>query len=463
MSIGIDVRRVIEAGERTFGVARGRWLGWLLLPLVLLGLSACGGNCGGETGSVRRLVDFVGLTLAVPQWSLDGDQIMFEGMTVDGVGSLEGQRLDWISLRVLRPDLSPDGSRVVYGRAPEKWYSTVIETSKLDGSDRQRLFESDELAFSPAWSPDGARIAFARKTGIYTMAADGSDVRWIARFTEEGRIWGEAWHSWHTGPVWSPDGKALAYVVMEPALDIPPPVQYPIRYSLHIAAVDGSGSTRLFATTAHGTRGLDEIGWPSWSPDGEQLAFVRVVFGLYDSGRYSVGEEIDAPRGSTVYTIRRDGSELREVAPGIPRAGWPHEHVLFPSASWSPDGSEILFGLGNGYIYVANADGGGYRQVGEGFYVSWSLDGSRIAVADPRGDPSDAFLGGDLRLFGTASQGGVRLGGTERVRDPATYWTHDYLWTVAPDGSDRRVLVRRDKEGALVAANPAPKPWYRFW
>ena len=461
MSVGMSVKGTHEGMWRMAGVPLRRWL---LLALLLLGLSACGGDCGGPSFPVSRLVDFVGLTLAVPQWSLDGDHIMFEGMTVDGVGSPEGQRLDWISLRVLRPDLSPDGSRVVYGRAPEKWYSTVIETAKPDGSDRQRLFEGDELAFSPAWSPDGARIAFARETGIYTMAADGSDVRWIVRFTEEGRIGGEVWHRWHAGPVWSPDGKALAYVVVEPALDIQRPIRYPTRHVLHVATADGSSSTRLFAATGHGIIGLDSIGWPSWSPDGERLAFMRHVFGGYDSWSYGVGEEIDAPPGFTLYTIRRDGSDLREVAPGIPQVGWWYEHALFPSASWSPDGTETLFNLGNGYIYVANADGGGYRQVGEGTYASWSPDGSRIAVADPRGDPSDAYVIGGIRAVGEVSSSGVGLGGTERVRDPETSWTHDYLWTIAPDGSDRRVLVRRDEEGALVAANPAPpKPWYRFW
>lgn len=444
----------------------GRARGMLLLALLLLGLAGCGGEyCAlGYPPPSEEYTWTFGLTVAVPQWSLDGDHIVFEGMSVDGVDSVEDQRLDWISQEAFRPDLSLDGSRVVYGRDREgDGFSTAIEMSKPDGSGRKRLIKGDEYAFSPAWSPDGARIAFARETGLYTMAADGSDVRWIVRFTEEVSGWGAAWHRWYAGPVWSPDGKALAYVVVEPALDIPPPAQYPTRFALHVAAADGSGSVRVFATSGHGYRGLDAIGWPSWSPDGEQLAFVRHVLLSYESHRSSVSEEIDAPLGFTPYTIRRDGSELREVAAGIPRIGWRYQHVLFPSVSWSPDGSEVLFGLGDGHLYVAQADGGGYHQVGEGSYASWSPDGSRIAVADPLGGRAASYLDNGGRIAGTVLFYGLRLDGTEQLRDPENSIPHDYLWTIAPDGSDRRVLVRRDEEGALVAVNPAPKPWYRFW
>ena len=487
MSVGLKVKGANEGMWRTAGVPLRRWL---LLALLLLGLAGCGGEyCDlGHPPPSEEYTWTFGLTVAVPQWSLDGDHIMFEGMSVDGVDSVEDQRLDWISQEAFRPNLSLDGSRVVYGRDREgDGFSTAIETSKPDGSGRKRLIKGDEYAFSPTWSPDGARIAFARETGLYTMAADGSDVRWIVRFLgnaslsrEERRERDERirqarergapvdledlyWHKWQAGPVWSPDGKALAYVVVEPALDIPPQVRSPSRYSLHVAAADGSGSVRVFAASGHEYRGLDEIGWPSWSPDGEQLAFVRHVPLNYESLRPSTSEEIDAPLGFTPYTIRRDGSELREVAPGIPPAGWRYQHVLFPSVSWSPDGSEVVVGLGDGHLYVAQADGEGYRQVGEGSYASWSPDGSRIAVADPLGGRAASYLDNGGRIAGTVFFYGLRLDGTEQLRDPENSIPHDYLWTISPDGSDRRVLVRRDEEGALVAVNPAPKPWYRFW
>ena len=181
----MNVKGANEGMGRTAGGPLLRQKCMLLLPLMLLGLFAC------SLDSVRYSrsnwsahysiwINF-GCSPVVP-WT--ETEIMFEGMTVDGVNRPEGQRLDWISLRVARPDFSPDGTRVVYGRDPERRgrrsYSKVIESSKLDGSDRKRLFDEDKLyAYSPAWSPDGARIAFVWYTGIYTMAADGSDVRLI--------------------------------------------------------------------------------------------------------------------------------------------------------------------------------------------------------------------------------------------------------------------------------------------
>ena len=393
---------------------------------------------------------------------------MFEGMTVNGVNRPGGAaaRLDLTEGGTAGP--LPGRDRVL----------CTVETQKRSGTPRS--------SSPPSWTvPTGSASSMrtscmlTHRRGLQTAPAshsfgirestpwpaDGSAVRLIVQLTGTGPNYSE--HDLpFAGPVWSPDGKALAYVVWEPAPEIPPPVRTPRRYSLHVAAADGSGSARVFAATGHGTIELDSIGWPSWSPDGERLAFMRHVQWDYDSERYSVGEEIDAPLGFTPYTIRRDGSDLREVAPGIPRVGWNKSVVLFPGASWSPDGTEILFGLGNGYLFVAQADGGGYRQVGVGTYASWSLDGSRIAVADPRGDGYVAYMLDNMRADGEVSSNGGGSGGTERVHDPATPLIRDYLWTIAPDGSDRRVLVRRNEMGVPVAVNPAPpkpKPWYRFW
>ena len=73
-----------------------------------------------------------------------------------------------------------------------------------DGSGVTRLTVNDAVDSSPAWSPDGRRIAFdSTRDGnfeIYVMNADGSGV---TRLTNN-----DAW-DWY--PDWSPDGRRIAF------------------------------------------------------------------------------------------------------------------------------------------------------------------------------------------------------------------------------------------------------------
>ena len=95
------------------------------------------------------------------------------------------------------PDISPDGSRVVYSTTRHKvdgdyarWRSFEIETVGLDGKERLRLTDSPSQEVWPKWSPDGKHIAFARTVpggdpegeGIFVMNADGSNLRQLFPF-----------------------------------------------------------------------------------------------------------------------------------------------------------------------------------------------------------------------------------------------------------------------------------------
>jgi TolB protein len=81
-----------------------------------------------------------------------------------------------------------------------------VYTIKLDGTGRTRLSPAGPGNDSqPDWSPDGTRIAFARRiddqdTQIFVMRPDGTDVRQLTH--EVG---------WHGYPSWSPDGTMIAY------------------------------------------------------------------------------------------------------------------------------------------------------------------------------------------------------------------------------------------------------------
>ena len=366
----------------------------------------------------------------LPEWSKDGSHIVFERVWSskgrgpdDGfyVVASDGSRL-WSmpAKRAYWPSLSPDGSRIAYAITPSQYtLPFYIETYKSDGSNRRRLTESRLNDASPSWSPDGKRIAFSRFTpahtgdrGIYVINADGSGLSWVYRFrsaidgndtvTEIHRI----------GPKWSPDGKTLAFVVVEYQESVG------IRYVLYTIGADGSNLIRMFETVRqnvyYGRHSslIDKIvGTPSWSPDGRKLGFIRRMHHDY---RDFVESEIDGPTGNTVYTIDADGSNLRAVS----ELG---DQAYPPGLSWSPDGTDILFTFNSGgdAEYAGSANNTDYRELGKGQSSFWSPDGSRIAVMT-RLDP-------------------------ESPRS-------DYLYTVAPDGSDVRILVVSDDEGDLKAA-----------
>ncbi len=112
----------------------------------------------------------------------------------------------------------------------------------------------------PRWSPDGQRLALTNIVGrIGTVLADGS-----ARY-DLGP--GDA-------PAWSPDGQRLAFAGASAGLD------YTTR-DLHIIDWQGHGP-RLRLTHANSEQFYVS---PSWSPDGQRLAFVEL-----DSGQIFIGQ-----------------------------------------------------------------------------------------------------------------------------------------------------------------------------
>ena len=377
----------------------------------------------------------------VPQWTPDGADVVFavehwssidpfhEELPKPGiriyVAASDGSSLVPINnygseLHIDHsPSISPDGSRIAYSAYRHVGGDTTwgdytryfeIEMSKLDGSDRRTLTEGTGLAgfdISPVWSPDGSHIAFVRlgdprcmgnprPMEVYTMKADGSDVRKIVdkRPRYAGLTLKRTRMTYEGGLTWSTDGQSLAYVVRE-GVDHN---HSGGRDAIVTVGADGSGLKRLFAFPARGT-----ISHPAWSPNSQRIAFV--------------GQDDQHDSVAKLYTVGRDGSDLRElVSPGV-SASWPRGRP--GSVSWSPDGSQIRFSLGweGDGLYVVNIDGSGLRLIsGEG-YGAWSPDGSRIARVEPEG-------------LGTV------------------------LYVMAPNGSDTRILVRRGDDGALEAVGP---------
>jgi TolB protein len=119
---------------------------------------------------------------------------------------------------------------------------------------------------------------------LATVAIDGSDLR---RLTSGGGV---------TYASYSPDGRSIVHRhIVGP------------RSTIAIMNADGTGDHDV-------TGGVD--GWPSWSPDGERIAFARAARGTMQ-----------------IFTVRRDGSDLVQIT---------DEDGRFTNPRYTPDGKTIL-------------------------------------------------------------------------------------------------------------------------
>ncbi|HEU5115463.1 MAG TPA: S9 family peptidase, partial [Isosphaeraceae bacterium] len=121
-------------------------------------------------------------------------------MTVDDLLAVKG---------VGSPQISPDGSKVVYvvseiDREASKTNSSLwlVET---DGGEPRRLTTAPGSNGEPTWSPDGQSVAFVSDRGgsaqLWVLPLDGGEARQLTRLPID-----------LSGPIWSPKGDKIAFV-----------------------------------------------------------------------------------------------------------------------------------------------------------------------------------------------------------------------------------------------------------
>lgn len=244
--------------------------------------------------------------------------------------------------------------------------TSAIVTLAPDGTGQRQLTQPPDRARDdrPDWSPDGSIIAFDRTdptTGaarLWTVSAAGEAAHQIGQLCDGGAI--DCANEDERAPAFSPDGKQLAFSRTWGALDQATPAR--IQYSdLYLMRPDGTDVQRLtFLTNDKPYSGT--VSNPSWSPDGKQLTF-----------EYRTSATGQPANSRAVYVVGVDGTGLRQLTPWELRAG--------ERASWSPDGTQILF-----TTYPTgpdNAPGGGIYTV--------HPDGTAIGALTPA--PSDATYG----------------------------------------------------------------------
>jgi dipeptidyl aminopeptidase/acylaminoacyl peptidase len=300
--------------------------------------------------------------------------------------------LDWE--QVSEPQVSPDGSQIVYTRrwvnkVEDRWDS-ALWIMNADGSRNRFLVKGS----SARWSPDGTRIAYladgdpkGSQVFVRWMDAEGATSQ-ITRVAESP-----------AGLSWAPDGKAIAFTMLvkkedawrismpsapEGAKWTPAPRMIDdLHYRRDRTGFIEQGTTQLFLVPADGgtprqlTNGefeVSELGTGlnyDWTPDGKTIVFDGL-------------REPDADyryRESYVYTLDVATGAVRQLV--TTKGLWSNPEV-------SPDGRSVAF-TGRPYgtwsykaneVWVVGIDGTGMRALTtydrDPSGLEWAPDGSGV-------------------------------------------------------------------------------------
>ncbi len=343
-----------------------------------------------------------------------------------------------------RSDAIAPGSRgryngkLVFGSDRQNDGGIKLWTMNPDGSNQTQLtFESERGPtlpdyvpvndYSCKWSPDGTKIALRSNRNLdlnnpdpeaYTIYVMDYQIKTVQRLILD-RL-----PALSLGPYaeiggfeWSPDGTkfVLSYgEILVSGFDKP-------TVNIYTVNTDGSSLARL-------TNDIEVVnGAPTWSPDGNQIAFMKGAYEIdvmnadganrHKIAGFTPGNPVElaswSPDGSKLllvlfrddepcsfyvcrqlYTIKPDGTELRQLT---------YSPIGHTSPRWSPDGTKIAFVWSSAgprnVIFVVNADGTDEHEISNHLVGIGDSVGDWQPLPAPANEPPPSVLGLNSGLY----------------------------------------------------------------
>ena len=213
------------------------------------------------------------------------------------------------------PRLSPDGELVAFAwNGPSRTDFDIYVKARQGDARIINVTEHPAGDNAPVWSPDGKELAFVRndrgRVSIHIASWPGRQTR---KIVDVAGVPGYANHRIATLSWSPPHGQFLVYAEKR-SNDAP----------ARIMRVDvNTLETRVLTSASEGTNPIGDFE-PSYSPDGEWIAFVRAP------ASYSTLD---------IWIMDEEGQNARRVTAGQ----WAFVHSL----SWLPSGEELLFTAGD--------------------------------------------------------------------------------------------------------------------
>ena len=253
--------------------------------------------------------------------------------------------------------------------------------------------------FHPSWAPDSKHILYNQDTKdsseIFIIDHNGNNAINISQ------------DQFVFVPAWSPKRNQIGYIDVVATRHVP-------RNPLQIYKMDLTEESVTALTS-----GGDEESIPlAWHPDGQKILFVT---------QYLFDQEI---LGSDIFVMDNNGENIINLT---------QSPEMEMSASWSPDGGQIVFDREVGEdeiaIFIMEAAGQNPQRItfepGRNFSPSWSPDGNKIAFLSDRNSTSGIYT------MDTDGQNVQQIAHNQPKFDGPPVWSPDGRWLAFMSGDDQ--------------------------